>query len=125
VRASPVDQDLALCGERDHLLSALASLLEHACTLTAAGSEVLLTAYSQGEGIIIDVRDRCGGLAAGVAASMFLPPAQAGLAFSHVREGLVHARQHVLANDGELSVHDLPLDGRIMSISLPRHAMPT
>jgi signal transduction histidine kinase len=125
VRAAAVDGLLALCGDRDRLKVALTNLLEHAIKCTRPGTEVLITAYGLGERILIDVRDRCGGLAPGVAAAMFLPVDQTGAERQGMGLKLATAQQNISAYDGDLSVHDLPLDGCIITMSLPRYEMPT
>jgi signal transduction histidine kinase len=125
LRLAAVDPELALVGTRDLLIAAVANLLQNAFKFTQAGSEVLLTAYSSGENIHIDVQDHCGGLGEGVAKSMFLPFAQSGTDRSGMGLGLTIARQSVAANKGQLTVRNLPNEGCVFTITLPRNKMPT
>jgi len=54
---------------------------------------------------------------------MFVPFVQTGEDRSGLGLGLSIARRSVEANDGELSVRDVPGVGCIFTISLARHAM--
>lgn len=124
-RTCQVDPTLAINGNRDLLMAAVANLLQNAFKFTQRHTEVLLTAYAAGDQIIIDVQDHCGGLGIGVAESMFLPFSQAGENRTGIGLGLTIAKQSVIANGGTLTVEDLPTVGCVFKISLPRHAMPT
>jgi signal transduction histidine kinase len=125
LRLPVVAPELALVGTRDLLIAAVANLLQNAFKFTRPGSEVLLTAYANGDNIHIDVQDHCGGLADGVAQSMFLPFAKSGADRSGMGLGLTIARQSVAINKGQLMVRNLPDQGCVFSIVLPRNKMPT
>lgn len=125
LRAPPIDRDLALAGARDMLIAAVANLLQNAFKFTKPATEVVLTAYANGDRIYIDVTDHCGGLGAGVADSMFLPFSQSGTDRTGIGLGLTIARQSVLASGGSLTVRNVPAVGCVFTISLPRHLMPT
>lgn len=120
LRAARVDPELALEGGRDLLIGAMAHLLENAFKFTRPGTEVLLTAYAAGDRILIDVRDHCGGLAKGVAETLFLPYSQPGESRTEAGLGLTIARQTVAACGGELTVTNIPGDGCVFTMSLPR-----
>jgi len=60
----PVDPLLAIEGNRDLLLAALANLLGNALKFTHAHTQVILCAYAVGDRVFIDVKDHCGGVAA-------------------------------------------------------------
>lgn len=125
LRVLPVDPELAVRGTRDLLIAAVANLLQNAFKFTAPGTEVLLTAYAQGDQILIDVKDHCGGLASGVAETMFLPFSQSGANRTGIGLGLTIAKQTVTANNGTLTVHNLEGVGCVFTVSLPRHSLPT
>jgi signal transduction histidine kinase len=120
-----VDQELALSGNRDLLITAAANLLQNAFKFSQPGTEVRLTAYAAGNRILIDVADHCGGLGPGVGESMFQPFSQPGADRTGLGLGLTIARQSVLANGGELLLRDVPGTGCIFTISLPRHKVST
>lgn len=125
LRTMPVDADLAVRGTRDLLIAAVANLLQNAFKFTQPGTEVLLTAYAQGDRILIDVKDHCGGLAIGVADTIFLPFSQAGTNRTGIGLGLTIAKRTVSTNEGTLTVNNVPGVGCVFTISLPRHCMPT
>lgn len=125
LRVMQVDTDLALIGTRDLLMAAVANLLQNAFKFTKLGTEVLLTAYAAGDRIRIDIADHCGGLGDGVAESMFDSFSQYGENRTGIGLGLTIAKRSVAANDGELTVRDVPNHGCIFTINLPRNKMPT
>jgi len=119
-----VEPVLAVDADRDLLLAAVGNLLQNAFKFTQKNSEVTLTCYAAGDRILIDVGDNCGGLPAGGAEQMFLPFTQAGKDRTGLGLGLSIARKSVEANLGTLRVRDLPGDGCVFTIDLPRHALP-
>lgn len=124
-KVSTVDTELAISGNREMLLSALANLLQNAFEFTHPGTEILLSAYALSDRILIDVRDNCGGLPAGAAESMFLPFARSGKNGIGSGLRLTVSKQSVEASGGTLSVRDLPDEGCIFTINLPRYLVPT
>jgi len=119
-----VDPLLGIEGDRDLLLAALANLLSNALKFTHANTVVSLTAYAAGDRILIEVSDHCGGLPSGDAERMFSPFTQRGNDKSGLGLGLSIARQSVSADDGRLTVDNLPGVGCVFTISLPRRAVP-
>lgn len=119
-----VDPSLGVDGNRDLLLAALANLLHNAFKFTHSHSEVTLSAHAQGDRIHIDVMDHCGGLPPGGAERMFTAFTQLGGDRSGLGLGLSIARQSVMADDGVLSVRNLPGTGCVFTIGLPRRSLP-
>lgn len=124
LRAAHVDPALAIEGTRDLLLAAVANLLQNAFKFTKPGTEVLLSAYADGEHILIDVADHCGGLGHNTAETMFLPFTQSGADRTGIGLGLTIAKQSVTANGGELTVRNVRDHGCVFTISLPRSTLP-
>ena len=120
LRVMPVDAELTLKGGRDQLIAALANLLQNAFKFTRPGTEVLLTAFATGDEIHIDVQDHCGGLAEGVENTMFQPFSQSSADRSGIGLGLTIARQSIMTHGGQLNVRNLPGEGCVFTISLPR-----
>jgi len=120
---SVVDPKLAVDADRELLFSALGNLLQNAFKFTHAKSEVTLNAYAAADRILIDVADKCGGLPPGKAEEMFLPFTQQGSDKTGVGLGLSISRRSVEANGGVLSVRDIPGEGCVFTIDLPRHAI--
>lgn len=113
--------DLLILGNRDLLYSAVWNLLQNAFKFTHQDTEVTLNAYAVADRILIDVKDHCGGLPAGAADTMFSAFTQHGSDKSGLGLGLSIAQQCVVANDGLLSVVDVPGTGCVFTISVPRH----
>jgi len=65
----------------------------------------------------------CGGLLPGTADSIFVPFAQRARDRSGLGLGLSIARQSVEADFGTLTVKDVPGNGCILTICLPRHPL--
>ncbi|MDM0057796.1 sensor histidine kinase [Variovorax fucosicus] len=120
----PVDALLAIRGNREMLLAALANLLQNAFKFTDPDTEVVLKAYLLDEHVLIDVEDHCGGLPPGSAARMFSPFNQRNHDKSGLGLGLSIARQSIEADFGTLTVRDVPGTGCVFTIHLPRHALP-
>lgn len=116
-----VDPDLAVRTDRDLLQSAVGNVLQNAFRCTRHRSEVSLKVYPSADRVLIDVEDHCGGLAPGVAESMFVPFAQSGKDRSGMGLGLSICRRSVEAIDGQVDVRNLPGSGCILTIALPRH----
>lgn len=121
---APVDPLLALSGNRELLLSAVANLLQNAIKFTQPGTAVRLSAYGVAARIQIDVADHCGGLPAGAEATMFLPFAQNGADRSGLGLGLTIAQQSIQACHGTLQVRNVPQEGCVFTVSLPRLVLP-
>lgn len=115
-----VDETLALDANRELMLAALVNLLNNAFKFTKPHTTVSLNAYGTGDRIFIEVQDNCGGLPQGNAEKMFVPFSQRGDDKSGVGLGLSIARQSVMADNGTLSVRNLPGDGCVFTINLPR-----
>ena len=118
-----VDASLGIEVNQDLMLAALMNLLHNAFKFTHSHTEVTLKAYAAGERILIDVRDHCGGLPAGNAEKMFMPFTQSNGDRSGMGLGLTIARKSVEADDGTLSVRNIPGTGCIFTIDLPRYSL--
>ena len=119
-----VDPLLAVDADRDLLFSAVGNLLQNAFKFTHPGSEVVLHAYAVADRILIEVEDHCGGLPAGFEEQMFLPFSQGNPDRTGLGLGLSIARRSAEANQGTLSVRDMPNRGCVFTLNLPRHSMP-
>ncbi|MDM0015878.1 HAMP domain-containing sensor histidine kinase [Variovorax sp. J22P168] len=95
-----VDVTLGISGNRDLLLAALVYLLHNAFKFTHAHTEVSLGAYAEGDHVLLDVEDNCGGLPPGTTTSIFQPLVQVGDNRSGLGLGLSIARRNVEADGG-------------------------
>ena len=121
---SVVDPQLAVHADRGLLSSAVGNLLQNAFKFTQRRSDVTLNAYAVADRILIDVEDNCGGLPSGGAEKMFHPFVQADEDRTGLGLGLSISRRSVAANKGTLTVRDLPGEGCVFTIDLPRHSLP-
>ena len=115
-----VDPLLAVDADWDLLASAVGNLLQNAIKFTKHGTEVTLSAHACGDRIRIEVGDHCGGLPFGNAEKMFEAFTQHSDDKSGLGLGLSIARSSVEANNGTLSVLDIPGTGCVFTIDLPR-----
>lgn len=120
---SAVDPLLGLKGNRDLLLGVLANLLHNAFKFTHMHTEVTLKAYAVGNRVHIDVGDSCGGLPKGNLERLFAPFTQLSDNKTGLGLGLSIARENVEADDGQLTVRDLPGKGCIFTVNMPRFSV--
>jgi signal transduction histidine kinase len=118
-----VDVGLALDVDREMLFSAVGNLLQNAFKFTQRHTEVSLNAYAAAGRIRIAVEDRCGGLPKGFDEEEFPPFTQNGADRSGLGLGLAICQRSVKANNGVLSVRDIPRTGCVFTIDLPRHLL--
>ena len=115
-----VDDNIAVNADRQMLGSAVSNLLQNAFKFTRHNSLVTLTGRAAAARILIEVKDECGGLKAGIAEELFKPFEQQGDNRSGLGLGLSISRRAVEANGGELRVQNIPGTGCIFTIDLPR-----
>lgn len=116
-----VDAETTVKVDRERVHGALMNVVQNAFKFTRPGTEVSLGTRSEGDAVVIEVQDCCGGLAPGVAEIMFEPftrghPDKSGLGL-----GLSISKQNVEASGGSLTVRNLPGSGCVFTIRLPRH----
>jgi signal transduction histidine kinase len=119
---SIVDPSLAVEVDQATLFSAVGRLLNNAFKYSRANGKVSFGASASGDRIQIQVEDSCGGLAAGQAEKMLRLPVSGGL--QNTAGGLATCQHNVQANNGVLSVRDVPGSGCIFTIDLPRRSFP-
>ena len=121
---SVVGMRLAVEADRHLLFSAVSNLLQNAFKFTHPGTRVTLTVYAEGDSVLIDIQDHCGGLGVGNKDDMFLPFRKIGTEKSGIGLGLAISRRSIEANKGVLSVRDIPGSGCVFTITLPRVELP-
>jgi signal transduction histidine kinase len=119
---SVVDPTLAVEVDQATLFSAVGQLLNNAFKYSRASGKVAFGASASGDRVHIHVEDSCGGLAAGQAEKMLKLPPPGGL--QDAAGGLATCQHHVQANNGVLSVRNVPGSGCIFTIDLPRRSFP-
>ena len=112
--------DVAVEGDRQVLVAAIANLVQNACKFTRRGGRVSISTLVTGERVLIEVQDQCGGLPAGNAEELFLPFERRGINQKGLGLGLSISLKAVRASGGEIHVRDLPGRGCVFTIDLPR-----
>ena len=114
-----VEADMVVNGDPQLLASAVTNLLNNAFKFTKAGGRISLRARRDGERVLIEVEDECGGMAGDVD-TVFEPFAdrrktdRTGLGL-----GLSIARKAVTTHGGGIYVRNIPGKGCVFAIALP------
>jgi signal transduction histidine kinase len=111
--------DLVIEADARLLRSAVANLIQNGLKFSGSSSKLLVRAHRDGERVLIEVEDACGGLPPGRAEDLFRPLVQRGSDKSGFGFGLAIALQSAEAHGGTLKVHDLPGHGCVFTIDLP------
>jgi signal transduction histidine kinase len=115
-----VEPDLYVHADRTLLAAAIANLLQNGFKFSGPGGHVRLGARREGDSVLIEVEDECGGLPEGAQDRMFRPFEQLQKDSRGVGLGLAISRKGVEANDGHLDARNLPGKGCVFVIALPR-----
>jgi signal transduction histidine kinase len=120
--STAVPDSLALAADPRLLRSALTNLINNAIKFSRPGSTIgVVIAAHDGE-VTIEVADGCGGLPPGRADDLFAPLVQRGADRSGYGLGLAIALQATRAHGGAIDVRDIPGEGCVFRIVLPRSA---
>jgi signal transduction histidine kinase len=111
-------------GNRDLLMAALVNLLHNAFKFTHPNTSITLTVRASETHVCLDVEDHCGGLPVGSQEVMFMPFTQRNEDRTGLGLGLSIARRYVEADGGTLTVRDLPGQGCVFTMSIPRDKTP-
>jgi signal transduction histidine kinase len=106
--------------DRQILVSAVANLVQNAFKFTHPGTQVTLRASTTATRALIEVEDECGGLAVSKHAALLQPFTQHGSDRSGLGLGLSICQKAVSAMAGELRIRDLPGEGCVFTIDLPK-----
>lgn len=119
-KVSAPDRSIMVEADRPILAAVLANLLQNAFKFTRPGSTVKLRASATSARVLIEVEDQCGGLPVGVAKDLARPFIQMGTNRTDLGLGLSISLKAVKMMAGEIHVRDLPGDGCVFTIDLPR-----
>jgi signal transduction histidine kinase len=114
-----VDPALALDGDPQLLTSAVMNLLQNAFKNTPAGGAVTLRAHAQGERLIVEIQDECGGIPASKRDLFQAFGDRRGTDRSGLGLGLSIARQAVRAHGGDIHIRNMPGTGCVFAIDVP------
>jgi signal transduction histidine kinase len=115
----PVNPELSVDGDPQLLASAVMNVLHNAFKYTPSGGTVTLGARAQGERLLVEVRDECGGIPEHTGDLFQAFGDRRGSDRSGLGLGLSIARQAVRANAGEIQIRNMPGTGCICTIDLP------
>lgn len=115
-----VDAELAIDADRQLLASALSNLLQNAFKYSRPGGSVRLSTRAAEAHVSIEVSDTCGGLPPGKAEALFQPFERADAKGPGLGLGLSIALSAVRVHFGQLLVRDVPGEGCVFTIVLPR-----
>ena len=116
----PVEGDIDVQADPQILSAALSNLLQNAFKFGRPSSQVSLRTAATADHVLFQVEDECGGLPPGKAEELFKPFTQGAADRSGLGLGLAIARKGIEAMDGRLCVRDIPGQGCVFSIELPR-----
>ena len=104
--------------------SAIANLVGNAVKYTHPGGTIRIRLRETPDLASIEIEDECGGLPAGKAEELFTPFTQRGANRSGFGLGLAITKDAVEAHHGSVQVTNLPGNGCVFMIILPRPAAP-
>jgi signal transduction histidine kinase len=121
---APVDAAIAVDADGQVLTAVLGNMLQNAIKFTHLDTEVTLRVNATEDRVLIEVQDECGGLPGGgdekeLAASS----EQRGLDRSGLGIGLTFSRWGAEVNGGRLYARNLPGQGCVFTVDLPRAAV--
>ena len=117
---SPVEDGVEIRADRQVLAAVVGNLLQNAFKFTRPRTTVTLSVDASPERVLIEVRDECGGLASGSVNELFRPFEQRNADRTGVGLGLAFSRWGAEANDGRISARNLPGEGCVFTVDLPR-----
>jgi len=118
------DYGVIVAADRQLLVAAISNLLPNAFKFTPGRGHVRLRTRVTADRVFIDVEDECGGLPPGRADAVFRPFQQRASDRSGLGLGLSISQKAVQRHGGEIRVRDLPGQGCVFTIELPRKPSP-
>jgi signal transduction histidine kinase len=113
------DANAVVHADRQILASIVTNLLQNAFKYTRPHTHVTLRTSTNGNRVLIEVEDECGGLPAGAAERLFEPYVQESADHSGLGLGLSICRRGAEAIGGTIQVRDLPGRGCVFTMDLP------
>jgi signal transduction histidine kinase len=123
----PVDRTLAIEADQQVLAAVVGNLLQNAFKFTRPRTTVTLHVDATADRVLIQIQDQCGGLPADAGDStkdLFRPFAQRNPDRTGLGIGLAFSRWGAEANNGHLHARNLPNEGCVFTVDLPRILQP-
>jgi signal transduction histidine kinase len=114
----PVDPFLALHVDRQLVASALMNLLNNAFKFTRRGGRVVVSTRTDGDRVLIDVADECGGISPTTGDPFEAFGDRRSDDRTGLGLGLSLARKAIRAHGGDISIRNIPGTGCIFTIDL-------
>jgi signal transduction histidine kinase len=115
-----IDRAVDIEGDRQILAAAISNLLQNAFKFTPKTGKVSLTVRSTADRVLFEIEDECGGLPPGKIEELFRPFEQRGADRTGVGLGLSISLKAAKANAGDIRIRDLPGQGCVFTLDLPR-----
>ena len=116
----PVEEEVAIEADRQVLAAIVGNLLQNAFKFTRPQTAVTLRVGASAERVLIEIEDECGGLPAADPDELFRPFEQRNADRTGLGLGLAFSRWGVEANHGRIYARNLPGQGCIFTVDLPR-----
>ena len=116
---TPVDPALAVEADPQLLASAAMNLLHNAFKNTRPAGNVILRAHAEGQRLVVEIEDECGGIPESKAELFQAFGDRRGTDRSGLGLGLFIARQVVRAHGGDITIRNMPGRGCIFAIDVP------
>lgn len=123
VEAGPCD--VAVQADHQILASVVANLVQNAFKFTRPLGHIAVRTHTEGDRVLIDVEDECGGLPPGRTDDLFRPFEQRGVDQTGLGLGLSISMKGAQASGGLIHVRDLPGTGCMFTVDLPRAPAPS
>jgi signal transduction histidine kinase len=120
----PIDDEVAVEADRQVLAAVVRNLLQNAFKFTRPRTTVTLRIGASPERVHIEIQDECGGLPSGDDIELFQPFEQRSADRTGLGLGLAFCRWGVEANNGRIYARNLPDEGCVFTVELPRVPVP-
>jgi hypothetical protein len=121
---TPVQENVFVGADRQILTAVIHNLLQNAFKFTRPKTTVTLRAGASADRVLIEIEDACGGLGDEDDRALFRPFEQRSADRSGLGLGLAFSRWAVEANSGRVYARNLPGQGCVFTVDLPRAAAP-
>ena len=111
-------------GDRQVLAAVVGNLVQNGFKFTRPHTAVILRVRTDGERVLIEVEDECGGLGDGDPDDLFRSFEQQGKDRTGLGLGLAFSRWGAEANSGRIYARNLPGQGCVFTVDLPQLASP-
>jgi signal transduction histidine kinase len=116
----PVEGGLVIEADQQILALVVGNVLQNAFKFTRPRTNVTLRVGASAERVLIEIEDECGGLPGGDVEELFRPFEQRSTDRTGLGLGLAFSRWGVEANNGRIYARDVPDQGCVFTVDLPR-----